>query len=165
MFCSECGTKMDEGTRFCPTCGHAVNQQAAQPASQQPQSSGSYTYQPEPEPVTYVQTATQPYSADPNGANAHIPDYLVLNIIFSVLALCCCNCFAVVTGIVGIVFSSGVRTALNAGDLATALSKSKTAKIMMIISIVLVGLTLVYWLIMMVTGGFAAYTEMIQEFM
>lgn len=161
MFCSECGTKMDEGTRFCPTCGHAVNQQATEPAREQPQVSGSYTYQ--PEQATYVQPSAQPYGAGPNSVDAPIPDYLTLNIIFSVLALCCCNCIAVATGIVGIVFSSGVRTALNLGDRATALSKSKTAKIMMIISIVLVALTLLYWLIMMLSGGFAAYTEMLEN--
>ena len=70
-----------------------------------------------------------------NGTNP--PDYLTINIVLTVVSVfvCCFSCLsiaALVTGIIGIVMSTQVRSAIQAHDYALAEQKSKAAKNMWI---------------------------------
>ncbi len=40
-FCGKCGTKVDEGLKFCPGCGNAMEEQAQQVAPEQANESGN----------------------------------------------------------------------------------------------------------------------------
>ena len=55
--CSKCGTQVQDGVQFCPSCGQAVN--AAQPQPQQPQYPPQQQYQ-QPPQQQYQQPQQQP---------------------------------------------------------------------------------------------------------
>ena len=61
MYCSSCGSSVNEGQSFCPNCGAPVAQPAPQPAVQvqQPQPVAQPVAQPVPQP------AAQPVYAQP----------------------------------------------------------------------------------------------------
>ncbi|MFZ4514848.1 MAG: CD225/dispanin family protein [Acidimicrobiia bacterium] len=82
-----------------------------------------------------------------------IQNYLVLNIIGTAFAVLCCCFVGGIPGIIGIVFSTQVNKLAASGDMAGAMSKANTAKILGIISIALGALGLVGWIINIVTGG------------
>jgi TM2 domain-containing membrane protein YozV len=58
-FCSQCGTSIDAGTRFCGKCGKPTNQEAPPPQYAPPQQ-----YAAPPPPPQYVPPAPQ-YNAPP----------------------------------------------------------------------------------------------------
>ena len=66
MFCTHCGTQMDEGAKFCTKCGAAVGAAAGAPAANtqeaaQPQAAQAAHQQPQmTQPVYQQQTAYQP---------------------------------------------------------------------------------------------------------
>lgn len=81
-FCTNCGTKLEEGAKFCPECGAAVegtSQDASQadqefatpqyttptyadePAPAQPQQPAADQGQPYQQPYSYAQPGSQPY--------------------------------------------------------------------------------------------------------
>ena len=66
MYCSSCGSSVNEGQSFCPNCGAPVAQPAPQPAVQvqQPQPVAQPVAQPVPQP------AAQPVYAQPVAASA-----------------------------------------------------------------------------------------------
>ena len=102
-----CGATLRDDARFCEHCGAKVepSAQAGQPSYSQPYADPSQS-----QGNSYNNTV-QNAPAQGSGIN----DYLVGNIILSVLALLCCACPSLVTGIIGIVFSSQVKSALSAG--------------------------------------------------
>lgn len=108
--------------------------------------------QPQQEPASTQQPVyTQPqtgYGAPPPNKPACPSDYLVGNIILTVLGLC--SCIGLVLGIVGIVFSSQVKSKYALGDYAGALSASNTAKILFIINLVLSILAVLGWVLYIV---------------
>ena len=79
--------------------------QAGQPSYSQPYADPSQSQ------GNSYNIAVQNAPAQGSGIN----DYLVGNILLSVLALLCCACPSLITGIIGIVFSSQVKSALSAG--------------------------------------------------
>lgn len=59
MFCTRCGSQMEDGTKYCMVCGAPLEQPQMQPASQanaQPQAS----VQPQPQPAPQAQAPVQP---------------------------------------------------------------------------------------------------------
>ena len=66
MYCSSCGSSVNEGQSFCPNCGAPVAQPAPQPAVQvqQPQPVAQPVAQPVPQPVAKP-VYTQPVAASP----------------------------------------------------------------------------------------------------
>lgn len=48
MFCSKCGTQVEEDALFCYKCGSAITQNAGRAASSQPNNTQTYTTQPNP---------------------------------------------------------------------------------------------------------------------
>ncbi len=66
MYCSSCGSSVNEGQSFCPNCGAPVAQPAPQPAVQvqQPQPVAQPVAQPVPQPVA------KPVYAQPVAASA-----------------------------------------------------------------------------------------------
>ena len=55
MFCTVCGSKMDDGTKFCMNCGAPLDQPGMQPG---PQAQASV--QPQPQPAPQAQALVQP---------------------------------------------------------------------------------------------------------
>lgn len=109
------------------------HQQAYQPPYQQP-------YQPQPQPA---------YQQQYNDIPPMPQTYLVWSILATIF---CCLPF----GIVAIVYSSGVESAYNRGDYATAASKSKTALNWIIASAITGVLVIVANVITIMTSGFLA---------
>lgn len=81
MFCSECGSPLADGTKFCPVCGAPVQQ--AEPAGQpapgaaapqpdaQPAPQPDAAYAPQPE-ASYAAPATPEPAADQQPVQAHL---------------------------------------------------------------------------------------------
>ncbi len=134
MICKKCGANARDGARFCEVCGAPLEQEPVQQAPVQP--------------ATYSDPYHAPAGATPTG---EVQDYLVWNIVLTVLSFCC-SCIGLVTGIVGIVFSSQVRSALAAGNRAEAEAKSKTAKTMCFVTLGLVILGVILNIILFATG-------------
>lgn len=94
-------------------------------------------------------------------------DYTVVNVILLIVSLLsCCTCVsipAIITSIIGIVSGSGCKKAIAAGDMTMAAKKSKTAKIMWIISAVILAISIilgaVVLLLSMGGNGFALMLE------
>lgn len=106
---------------------------------QQPQQEAGNTQQP-----VYTQPQTD-YGAPPPNKPACPSDYLVGNIILTVLGLC--TCIGLVLGIVGIVFSSQVKSKYALGDYAGAQNASNTAKVLFIVNLVLTILAVLGWVV------------------
>ena len=185
MFCPNCGTKLEDGAVFCTSCGVRIAQdtptpvQPEQPAdsAQQPLQSEAPVQQPAPaeQPDIWHQAANdapedtwqqpaqdqqppfeQPIVTNTVPGGAAPKDYLVVNIVLTVLCFLCCSCinfFGLISGIIGIVSSSQVRKAVAAGDLALADQKSRTAKAMMIATAVIFGLAVIMSIILVATGA------------
>ena len=97
-----------------------------------------------------------------NGTNP--PDYLTINIVLTVVSVfvCCFSCLsiaALVTGIIGIVMSTQVRSAIQAHNYALAEQKSKAAKNMWIATAVILGVSVLLGLLLAVTGFMTGFME------
>lgn len=159
MFCKNCGQALADGALFCPNCNAPV--QAAQPqtppvnpydaqqqapygAPQQP-----YGYAPQQPPYG----AQQPYGYPPQQPYGVPPEkpaltWLIVNIVCLVLS-------GSIFSIIGTIFGALAQSAYNKGAYAEAVSKSKTTKILGIVSIV--SLVLVYiWIFFFFILGAAA---------
>lgn len=129
MFCPNCGVENPDNATVCSSCGANLNevnqeqpiQQPQQPFQQPPQ---QFTNQPmqSQQPVSQYQQVppqyNQPYNQQPK---PNINNYLIWSILCTIF--CCLPC-----GIVGIVYSNKVNTALNMGNIEEAIKSSKTAK-------------------------------------
>ena len=108
MYCPNCGTGVDsQDARFCRRCGY----QLAKPDHQ------------EPEPG---QEHDPPQSAEPSSPaqpqfEGHVPNHLVWAILATIF--CCLP-----TGIVSIIYSAKVNSAVLAGDIEEAKRLSNNAK-------------------------------------
>ncbi len=148
MNCSKCNQEIPEGSRFCPHCG-AEQVQASQPVDIQAEA-GAQSVEVQAEAETQKDAYVQPgapvqnYSSSQQGApyqnNAYqspyqqdqgepvnwVP-YLVLSIISTI---CCCPPF----GIVAIIFSAKINSAVNSGNAEEARKSAKTARIWIIVA-------------------------------
>ena len=131
-------------TQTAPSSGQPFQQSYA---PQQPAAQPQYT-QPQYTQPQYGQQAYgapqygQPYQyAQPQYAQPHgrMPqDWKVANIIVTLLSLlCCCNPISLITGIVGWVKSSNVRTLYNHGDQLAAEEAAESAKKWFFITLIL----------------------------
>ena len=160
MNCKNCYQEIPDGSKFCPHCGAKQNE--VQPNAEQEnavkndpvQATGAAK-------TTENATGYQDVSGYQNNSgyqnvtgyqnNGQKPEinyvpYLVLSIISTV---CCCLPF----GIVGIVFSVKINSAMNAGNYEEAAQNAKMAKIWTIVSFV-VGLVvgILYFMFGIIVG-------------
>ena len=146
---------------------------AAEPVSERPVVMREpVSARPAPQPVTERPAPkAEPVSARPAPAPKPAPkapaapveiddevvapaNYTTVNIILMVVSiLSCCSCpsvIAFVTSLIGVISGSGCKKAIAAGDLAAAQKKGKTAKIMWIISVVLLALSILFGAIVLI---------------
>lgn len=99
--------------------------------------------------------AEAPTTAPQQAAPANFKDYMTANIILLVVSLLCAGgCVGMILSIVGIVMGSQAKSAYSIGDYATAESKAKVAKIMMLVTIVMVVISLIATgIILLIYGG------------
>ena len=107
MHCRTCGARNDDDARFCVNCGQKLEEQEAMYG-------GGPAY--------------APYGV-PGGYPQHIPNYLVQAILVTIF--CCLP-----LGIVAIIFAAQVNGKVAAGDITGAQSASRTARALVIISVV-----------------------------
>lgn len=182
MNCVNCYQEIPEGSKFCPHCGAQQpdnpgadygNTQADSGASQtvynaqyetgsaDTQQTGSQTqYQNTQNYGTDYQNSYTQYQTPPVYQSSYEPEkptnwvpYLVLSIITT---LCCCLPF----GIVGIVYSAKINSAVNARDWEGAQKAAKTAKIWIIASAVVGVIVEIIYIVMIyagVAGGYYYY--------
>jgi len=100
-----------------------------------------------PPPPPPPMPAGQPASKPPQ-------DYMTLSIVATVLGVITCTCIPLITGIIAIVFSNKARQAWAAGDVSGFESASNTARILMIVSFVVIALGIVLNIILLATGNF-----------
>ena len=181
MFCNHCGSEIPDDALFCTNCGARLEKEEKKPeepvidttqeeapaveeasACEAPDPSGnaSGSYEPPKNYTSSFVPPQQPQPQNPIPTGDAPKDYLVVNIILtavSLLSCCsCCSMISLITGIIGIVFSAQTRNAVTAGDLKTAQEKSKVAKIMWIISVVLLGVSLLVAIIGVASGAYAS---------
>lgn len=127
MFCPHCGSQIADGSAFCPSCGANLNAST-----------------PSPNP------ASKPA---PSG---EFKDYQTFSIIITVVSfLCCGGWIGVIFGVLGIVFSSQAKAAFNSGNMTEALSKSKNARLMCILGLVMIGIGAIATIIILAVYGTA----------
>ena len=61
MFCSKCGTQLNDGQAFCSNCGAPTNAQPAQQPQSNPYQPAQAPQQPQSNPYQYNQPAQAPY--------------------------------------------------------------------------------------------------------
>ena len=161
MNCIKCYQEIPDGSKFCPHCGaqqpdtagaDQVNVQAETAAPSEP-AAPQTQYQDAQSQTQYQDAQTQytgagyqdasntgyqnnQYQGVPTYQSNNAPEkqinwvpYLVLSIISTV---CCCLPF----GIVAIVYSAKINSAMSAGDYAAAEKASKTARIWIIVAFI-----------------------------
>ena len=160
MNCKNCYQEIPDGSKFCPHCGAKQNE--VQPNAEQENAVKN-----DPVQATGAAKTTENATGYQDAAgyqnnsgyqnvtgyqnNGQKPEinyvpYLVLSIISTV---CCCLPF----GIVGIVFSVKINSAMNAGNYEEAAQNAKMAKIWTIVSFV-VGLVvgILYFIFGIIVG-------------
>lgn len=160
MNCKNCYQEIPDGSKFCPHCGAKQNE--VQPNAEQENAVKN-----DPVQATGAAKTTENATGYQDAAgyqnnsgyqnvtgyqnNGQKPEinyvpYLVLSIISTV---CCCLPF----GIVGIVFSVKINSAMNAGNYEEAAQNAKMAKIWTIVSFV-VGLVvgILYFMFGIIVG-------------
>ncbi|MDR2514969.1 MAG: zinc-ribbon domain-containing protein [Christensenellaceae bacterium] len=159
MFCPHCGAQISENAIFCPVCGKRIEsappeQPAAAPGPEEPA-----FQQPQPYENPYAQPQAPAY------ARPVISDFLAGNIVLTVLSFLCCNILALIPGIIGIVFSSGVKASLREGGQAEAEGKAKTAKILFFVTLGLLVLGLIANIVVFgwSLSGAGGFQEIIRE--
>ncbi|MGY3267001.1 CD225/dispanin family protein [Lysobacter sp. HA35] len=111
-----------------------------------------------PPPIT-----PPPSPMPPHAGGVPVPNYMVWSIIITIVSLCVCCIVGTIPGIVAIVFSSKVNSALDRGDFAEAKRSSDTAKLWCWITTGLCALGLLINIGMIATGGMARYTQELQQ--
>ncbi len=116
MLCPTCGFKNDGPAHYCTNCGQGIQAAAHQPF----RASGSGDY------------GEQGYSAfgESGGYRPQVRNYLIPSILVTIF--CCLP-----LGIVAIVFAAQVNGKVAAGDIAGAQSASRTARTLVIVSVVI----------------------------
>jgi len=93
-----------------------------------------------------------PMPAPPMGEKPQ--DYQVLAIVATVLGAITCTCIPLITGIIGIVYSNKSRQAYAAGDMGGAVAAANTAKILVIISFVVLAVGVLFNIIAVSSGWY-----------
>lgn len=176
MNCIKCYQEIPEGSKFCPYCGaqqpvapenDPVNTQAdaAAQSETESQQNGGYQYQDTQNYSSDYQNnqyqnnsyQNNQYQTPPVYQSPYEPEkpinwvpYLVLSILTTV---CCCVPF----GIVGIVYSAKINSAMNAGDYEGAQRAAKTAKIWIIVAAVVGLIANIIVAIMTYSGVLGSY--------
>ena len=182
MNCIKCYQEIPEGSKFCPYCGA---EQTAMPdagnVNEQPESTvqtstpvqqetntqhqdsysagnqGAYSYGNSSQNDNYQNNTYQngnyqnmpPYQQNQGDTVNWVP-YLVLSIIST---LCCCIPF----GIVAIVFSAKINSAVTAGNIEEAKKAAKTAKIWIIVAVAAGLLASIAYLVISALIGTGSY--------
>ncbi len=131
MYCPKCGSMIDGNV--CNFCGASV-------------SGGANSYGQTPYNGANVGAGANPYAgsnAPRGGMVADFSDFLVPNIILTILCACSCRLIGAIVPGIGLVFSILSRNALTAGDLASARSRATVAKAFFWISLALILLAIV----------------------
>ena len=129
MFCPQCGAKISDSANHCPQCGHAVS------------------------PAAPSGTTPPPPAASPQ-------DYMTMNIILLVLSVCCCGSVpSIVTGVLGVVFSSQARGHIKAGHWAEAEASAKSAKTMALVTGILLVVSAIVGAIILFLYGAAIFAS------
>lgn len=110
MYCSSCGSLINEGQSFCANCGAPAPKPAAQPVAQpQPQPVVQMQAQPVPAPQPVAQVAQpKPYAASghPKQSNGTAITAFILGIVtLSFAWVIFANAFSVFTGLAGIILA------------------------------------------------------------
>ena len=182
MNCVKCYQEIPEGSRFCPYCGAeqtaaSVSEQpadTAQTASAAPYQDpynagdqGAYSYGNSSQNNSYQNNSYQNSSCQSNGyQNGNYQNtpsyqqgqgdtvnwvpYLVVSIIST---LCCCIPF----GIVAIVFSAKINSAVTSGNMEEAKKAAKTAKIWIIVAVVAGLIANIAFLVITAMSGAGSY--------
>lgn len=139
MFCPHCGSQIAGNTAFCPSCGAKLS--ASAPAAPE---------QTAPQPV--------PQPAPDPAPSGEFKDYQTFSIIIAVVSfLCCGGWIGVIFGVLGIVFSSQAKSAFNSGNMTEALSKSKNARLMCILGLVMIGIGAIATVVILALYGTAIF--------
>ena len=134
MFCPHCGANVADSAQSCPQCGAALHAGAAEPR---------------------VEVSPNP---------GEIKDYLTMNIVLLVLSVCCCGAIpSIVTGIIGVIFSSQTRDHLRNGRLNEAAQKSRTARAMAIATGVILAVTALILIVIIALYG-ALFFAMVSSY-
>jgi hypothetical protein len=166
MFCPNCGTKLDDDAVFCTSCGVRLAQDQA---SEQTASEPVWQDAPVQEPASQeVWQSGAPSGSEPPPQAAPMaspPDYLTINIILTVVSFfaCCFGIISLITGIIGIVNSAGVRSAMNAGNYALAEQKSRTAKNLWIATAIILGVSIIFGIVL-AAMGFSNYLDILMSY-
>lgn len=111
-----------------------------------------------PPPVT-----PPPAPMPPQAGGTPVPNYMAWSIVITILSVCFCCVIGTIPGIVAIVFSSKVNSALDRGDFAEAKRASDTAKLWCWITTGLTALGLLINVFWMMSGGMAQYMQTMQQ--
>ena len=141
-FCRNCGNQVNDGTKFCPKCGQAVDGATQQQVNQQQ----AQAYQ---QPVQGYQQPTQAYQQTQQQQPPQPSSNLVLAILSTIF---CC----VPTGIYAIIQASKVEKLYLAGDYNGAEIAAGDAKKWSIIGMVLSVICWIIYVIFMGGLGFLA---------
>lgn len=107
MYCQRCGSLNDDDALFCNECGAPCDD-----------------------------ALRNPFAAPAFPSTQEVVhDYLVPNILATILAACCLGVWGVTVGIIGICFSSFALERKRKGDWEEARAKAKTAKILFFVTL------------------------------
>ena len=116
MECPTCGSRNEDANRFCVSCGRGLRSEAYRPYRElRGGEHGGEEY--------------SPYGGS-GGHPQRVPNYLIPSILVTIF--CCLP-----VGIAAIVFAAQVNGKVAAGDIAGAQSASRTARTLVIISVVI----------------------------
>lgn len=172
MFCKNCGANLEEGMAFCGNCGMKVQQETSRPNEQyyQPESAqpNQDTY---PSYDNFSNNGQSEYNAQsdrtyvaepvPTASKLNPTLWIVLNAVMIVIG-CCCSITGIL-GIIGLVFAIQGNNAVTAGDMITAESKLKTAKILFFVAVGLWGLSFIFSLVTGLFGSLTSMSDIISE--
>lgn len=133
MFCSHCGAQIPNGSHHCPRCGA-------------------------------VQNAPLAASVPPQTPPVNFKDYQTLNIVLTIISfLCCGGWLGVIFGVLGIVFSSQAKNAFQTANYTEAQAKAKTARLMSILVMVMIGLGAIFSIIILLIYGAGIFAVIASE--
>lgn len=138
MFCKTCGHEIPADAGFCSNCGTAVFADVTPVQTTPPPLYYGQPYRPEQPPYGQVYSAPRKPSAG----------WLVFNIVLMVF-----SAFSNILAIVGVVFGALGQSAYNHGDYKDAESKTRTCKVLGIISLVLFLMAVVFLVLLFLLGG------------
>lgn len=107
---------------------------------------------PPPPPPPPAAPPPPPMPSQPAGGAGAPKDYFVLALVGTILSVCT-SCIGIITGIIAIVQNNKAKALYAAGDVAGANSAANTAKILVIVTWVLIGIAVLINLGLLATGS------------